>query len=69
MQGAQASQGVHHGLRIVSQIQGMISIELILQVRPPLLQAHGVPGDAQRMGTHDWAVHVVRGAKDEPSYS
>ena len=66
MQSAHAPQGVCYGLGIVPQIWGAISIEPILQGRHPLLWAGGVPGNAQWIGSHYWALRVVHEAKDDP---
>ena len=59
-------KGVCYGLGIIPQISGAILVEPILQQRPLLQCADGVLGDAQRMGSYDWALCAVRGAKDDP---
>ena len=60
---------VHNGLGIVPQIWGMISVEQVFQGCPPVLQAHCVPSDVQRMCTHDPTLCAIRGAEDESSNS
>ena len=45
---------------------GAISVEPILQGCPLFLRADSVLGDTQRMGSHDWALRVVHGVKDDP---
>ena len=69
MQSAQAPQGTCYCLKNVPQIWGAIYVASILQGRPPLLRADGVLSDAQWMGSYDWALRLVLGAKDVSPHS
>ena len=68
MQGTQAPWEVCYGLKKFPQIWGEISIEPILQRHPPLLQAVGVQGDAQQMGSYDWFCTLKANKGDQGFY-
>ena len=57
------------GLEDIPQVWGAFPSAPILQGHPLLLRAEGVLGDAQLMGSHDWALCLVCRVEDGSSYS
>ena len=59
----------HDDLKNVPQVWGVFPSAQIFQGHPPLFRADGVPGDAQWMGSHDWALHLIHRVEDGSPYS